>query len=420
MNDRKLKLDVKEFELDNGLKVIMSRRDELPIIALNMTFHVGSKDEDEDKTGIAHLLEHLMFEGSPNTEKGEFDEILNKNGGDSNAYTSWDMTGYYLVLPSSKLELGLWLDSDRLAGFGITEESFKIQKSVVLEEKLQTQDSVPYGSLEEESCKRLFKKSGYKWPIIGFTDNINNLKFSDVKKFFDKFYKPNNAVLCIVGDIDFEETQKLVTKYYGTIERGEPIVRKPYEDEYLKSEDLADIYSDVQLPGRFLFYLVPKFGSKEYYDMQILNQILTAGESSMLYNELVYKYQIANEAESMIYGMEHISIFFVNLIARKGADLNEIEQKYDYIIEKIKKGDFPDEDVQKAKNKLETGFFSRFSSDVFISEKLSEYKVLFGKYEKLIDEIDMYENITKKDIVEVANKYLNKNQRVNLSYIPKD
>ena len=420
MNDIKLKLDVKEFELDNGLKVIMSRRDELPIIALNMTFHVGSKDEDEDKTGIAHLLEHLMFEGSPNTAKGEFDEILNKNGGDSNAYTSWDMTGYYLVLPSSKLELGLWLDSDRLAGFGITEESFKIQKSVVLEEKLQTQDSVPYGSLEEESCKRLFKKSGYKWPIIGFTDNINNLKFSDVKNFFDKFYKPNNAVLCIVGDIDYEETQKLVTKYYGTIERGKPIIRKPYEDEYLKTEDLTDIYSDVQLPGRFLFYLIPKFGSKEYYDMQILNQILTAGESSMLYNELVYKYQIANEAESMIYGMEHISIFFVNLIARKGADLNEIEQKYDYIIEKIKKGDFPDEDVQKAKNKIETGFFSRFSSAVFISEKLSEYKVLFGKYEKLIDEIDMYENITKKDIIEVANKYLNKNQRVNLSYMPKD
>jgi predicted Zn-dependent peptidase len=421
VNDNfKLKLDVEEFELENGLKVILCRRDELPIAAMNMTFLVGSKDEDEDKTGIAHLLEHLMFEGSPNTEKGEFDEILNKNGGDSNAYTSWDMTGYYLVLPSSKLELGLWLDSDRLAGFGITEESFEIQKNVVLEEKLQTQDGVPYGSLEEESSKRLFKTSGYRWPIIGYTENIKNLKFNDVKDFFFKYYKPNNAVLSIVGDIDFEKTKKLVSKYYGTIERGEPIIRKPFNDGFLNSEQSDTIYSDVQLPGKFLFYLIPKFGSSEYYALQVLNQILTAGESSKLFNELVYNSRLANEAESIIYGMEHISLFFVNLIARKGIELKDIEEKFDYIIEGIKKGDFSDAEVQKAKNKLETGFFSKFSSAVFISEKLSEYHVLFGSYKKLTDEIDMYENITKKDIVETANKYLNKNQRVNLSYLPKE
>jgi len=415
-----LKLDVKEFELENGLKVIMCKRDELPIAAMNMTFLVGSKDEDEDKTGIAHLLEHLMFEGSPNTEKGEFDEILNKNGGDSNAYTSWDMTGYYLVLPSSKLELGLWLDSDRLAGFGITEESFEIQKSVVLEEKLQTQDGVPYGSLEEESSKRLFLKSGYRWPIIGYTENIKKLKFSDVRSFFDKYYKPNNAVLSIAGDIDYEETQKLVTKYYGTIDKGEPIIRKPFEDTYLTVEKKDTIYSDVQLPGKFLFYLIPKFGSKEYYVLQLLNQILSAGESSKLFNELVYNSRLANEAESSIYGMEHISLFFVNLIARKGINLNDIEEKFDNIIDKIKKGDFPDADVQKAKNKLETGFFSKFSSAVFISEKLSEFQVLFGSYKKLTEEIDMYENISKQDVVDVVNKYLNKNQRVNLSYLPKE
>jgi len=421
LNDNlRLKLDVKEFELDNGLKVIMCRRDELPIVALNVTFLVGSKDEDEDKTGIAHLLEHLMFEGSPNTQKGEFDEILNKNGGDSNAYTSWDMTGYYLVLPSSKLELGLWLDSDRLAGFGITEDSFNIQKNVVLEEKLQTQDNVPYGSLEEESSKRLFKKSGYRWPIIGFTKNINNLKFEDVKRFFDIYYKPNNAVLSIAGDIDFEETQRLVTKYYSTIERGEPILRKSFEDDFLTSEDSATIYSDVQLAGKFLFYLIPEFGSREYYIMQVLNQILTSGESSKLFNELVYNARLATEAESMIYGMEHISLFFVNLIARKDIKLEIIEENYDIIIDKIKNGDFLETDVQKAKNKLETGYFSKFNSSVFISEKLSEYRLLFGDYKKLIDEIDMYENITKKDIVEVANKYLNKNQRVNLSYLPKE
>jgi zinc protease len=421
VNDNiKLQLDVKEFELANGLKVIMSKRNELPIVAMNMTFYVGSKDEDEKKTGIAHLLEHLMFEGSPNIGKGEFDEILNKNGGESNAYTSWDLTGYYLVLPSSKLELGLWLDSDRLSGFGITEESFEIQKDVVLEEKLQTQDNIPYGSLEEESCKRLFKTSGYKWPVIGFRENIENLKFSDVNEFFKIYYKPGNAILSIVGDIDYMETEKLVTKYYGGIAKGDKVVREKFTDSFLKSEAKDTIISDVQLAGKFLFYLIPKFGSKEYYEMQVLNQILTAGESSKLYNEIVYKLQLANEAESLIYGMEHISIFFVNLIARKGIDVEELEKKFDNIMDKIKNGGITEEEVQKAKNKLETNYYAKFSSSIFTAEKLAEYKILFGDCEKLMDEINAYEKIEKEDIIKVAKKYLNKNQRVNLSYLPKE
>jgi zinc protease len=419
-DNKGLELDIKEFELQNGLRVIMSRRSELPIAAMNMTFHVGSKDEDEDKTGIAHLLEHLMFEGSPNTERGEFDEILNKNGGDSNAYTSWDLTGYYLVLPSSKLELGFWLDSDRLAGFGITEESLEIQRNVVLEEKLQVQDNVPYGSLEEESSKRLFKSSGYRWPVIGFKENIENLKFSDVRNFFEKYYKPNNAVLSVVGDIDYSETEKQITKYYGGIDRGVSFKRKAFSDKFLETEQKDTIISDVQLPGKFLFYLIPKVGSKEYYEMNILNQILTSGESSKLYNELIYKSQYANEAESILYGMEHISIFFVNLIARKDIGPDELEKKYDEIISGIRNGNFSDEEIRKAKNKLETSYFSKFNSSVYVSEKLSEYKILFGKYERLLDEIDLYEKIGRDEIIDVSNKYLNNNQRVNLSYIPKE
>lgn len=421
MNDiKKLNLDIKEFELPNGLKVIMSRRNEIPIVAANMTFHVGSKDEDENKTGIAHLLEHLMFEGSPNTGKGEFDEILNKNGGDSNAYTSWDLTGYYLVLPSNKLELGLWLDSDRLAGFGITEESFEIQKNVVLEEKLQVHDNVPYGSLEEESSKRLFKNSGYKWPVIGYKENIENLKFTDVKEFFDTFYKPNNAVLSIVGDIDYTETEKQIIKYYGGIQRGCDIIRKEFKEDYLKNEIKDVIVSDVQLGGKFLFYLFPESGSKEYYGMKVLNTILSAGESSRLYKELIYNSQIAYEAESFVYGMEHISIFFVNLIARKGFQPDDLQKNFDSIINSIKNGDFSENEIRKAKNKLETNYFSKFSSSVFLSEKLSEYSVLHGSYIGMINEIDMYENIDKNDLIELTNKYLSNNNRVNLSYISKD
>jgi zinc protease len=413
-------VDIKEFELGNGLKVIMSKRGELPIVAVNMTFHVGSKDEDENETGIAHLLEHLMFEGSPNTGKGEFDEILNKNGGDSNAFTSWDLTGYYLVLPSSKLELGFWLDSDRLTGFGITEESLEVQRSVVLEEKLQMHDNVPYGSLEEESSKRLFKTSGYRWPVIGFKHNIEKIKLADIKKFFELYYKPNNAVLSIVGDIDYYETEKLVKKYYGGISRGNEIKRKPYSDTYPVEEIKDSIISDVQLPGKFLFYLIPKIGSREYYTFNILNQVLTAGESSRLYNELIYKAQLANEAESYIYGMEHISIFFVNLISRKGIDTGELEKKFDKILNEVLNGEISEAEIEKAKNKLETNFFSRLTSSIFLSEKLSENKILLGEKSILLDEIEEYRKIGKEDIIEMAKKYLNINKRVNLTYLPKE
>lgn len=421
MSDKyRIPIDIKEFELPNGLKVIMSKRSELPIASLNVTFYVGSKDEEKGKTGIAHLLEHLMFEGSPNTGKGEFDEILNKNGGDSNAFTSWDLTGYYLVLPSSKLELGFWLDSDRLAGFGITEESFKVQKSVVLEEKLQVIDNVPYGSLEEESNKRLFKQSGYRWPVIGYEKDIENLKLQDIKDFFGKYYKPNNAVLSIVGDIDYIETEKQIKKYYGGIERGDEIVRRPYTDKYPEKEIKDVILNDAQLPGKFIFYLFPKIGSIDYYIMNVLNQILTAGESSRLFNELIYKSQIANEAESLIYGMEHISIFFVNLIARQGIEPDELESKFDDIMAEIKNGMITDKEIEKAINKLETGFYQRFNSFIYLSEKLSEYKILLGDYNKLLDEINIFRKINKEKVINVANKYLNKNKRVNLSYIPNE
>ncbi len=415
-----LKLDIKEFELNNGLVVIMSKKNTLPIVSMNMTFHVGSKDEIIGKTGIAHLLEHLMFEGSPNTGKGEFDEILNKNGGDSNAYTSWDLTGYYVVLPSSKLELAFWLDSDRLAGFNISEDSFQIQKSVVLEEKLQMIDNTPYGTVEEESSKRLFKNSGYRWPIIGYKEDIVNLKLTDIKEFFYKYYRPNNAVLSIVGDIDYIETEKLIKKYYGDIVSSEIPKRKDYIDDFLKLEKKDIIKSNVNLPGKFLFYLIPKIGSKEYYELKILNNILSSGESSLLYNELIYNLKIAYEVESFLYGMEHISIFFVNIIASNGVSPEELELEFDKIIDNIKNGKFSDEDLMKAKNKLETNFYTNLNSSIFLSEKLSEYKIFFNDYEKFFGEIKIYENITKKDIINIAKHYLNKEQRVNLSYIPKE
>ena len=408
----------KEFELSNGLKVIMSRISEIPMVALNTTFKVGSKDEEEDKTGLAHFIEHLMFEGSKFLKSGEFDEILNRNGGESNAFTTWDSTSYYIVIPSNKLETALWLDSNRFFDISLTEKSFVKQKEVIFEEKLQVYDNTPYGSLEVESSRRLFSKSGYKSPIIGDMEHLKIMRLEDVFAFFRKYYIPNNAVLSIVGDIDYYETEKLVRKYYDDINRGGEIFSKEYFDDDIEEEITGDIFDNIHLTGKFLFYKLPKPGSKAYYAMQILNGILSNGDSSRFYKELVYRKELVNDIESYLYDMEKVSLFSVSSIALIGRSIFEIEKEIDIIIEEVKSGNIHDYEIQKIKNKIEAGFNTRKFSIISLAERFSHIKTFFDDCETINNEILNYLDITKEDIVNAANIHLNKNQRVNLNYFP--
>ena len=413
-------VDFKEHTLDNGLQVVMSKFGNIPMVVVNTTFHTGSKDEEENKTGLAHLFEHLMFEGSPNIPKGRFDEILNKNGGDSNAYTSWDSTSYYVVIPSNHLETALWLDSDRINGFGISKESLEIQKDVVLEEKLLYVDNSPYGSLEEESSKRLFKNSGYRWPIIGNMDDLRKVTLEDIKEFFAKYYKPNNAVISVVGDIDYDNTLRSIEKYYGNISPGGEIIRKEYTEDDIKKEMREDIYDNIHLDGKFIFYRMPEMGTKDYYAMSILNGILSEGDSSRFYNELEYKSKLVSEIDTTLYGMEKTSIFIISAIAMQGKSLEEIENKIDNIIGDIKKGNISDKEFKKIQNRIETYYNSKRQSIVSLADKFSYLKTFYNNCEKINFEIIDYLSVSKEDLVNTANKYLNPEQRLVLNYLPKN
>lgn len=420
----KVKLDIpsleyKEHTLDNGLKIVMSKFGNIPMVAVNTTFHVGSKDEDENKTGLAHLFEHLMFEGSQNIPKGKFDEILTNNGGDSNAYTSWDSTSYYLTIPSNHLETGLWLDSDRIHGFNVSEESLEIQKDVVLEEKLMYVDNSPYGSVEEESSKRLFSTSGYRWPIIGNMDDLKKVTLTDLKNFFESYYKPDNAVISIVGDIDYDNTVKLVEKYYGNISRGRQIERKRYYEENIETEIREDIYDAIQLEGKFIFYRLPEIGTKDYYTMSLLNGLLSEGESSRFYRELEYKNELVNESDSNLYGMEKVSLLCLSFLAMKGKNLEVIENKIEEIINEIKAGNISDNEITKIKNKIETFYNSKRQSIVSLADRFSYFKTFYNDCSKINFEIIDYVSTTREDIISAANKYLNNNQRLVLNYLPK-
>lgn len=404
--------------LANGLRAVFYKTDKIPCICLNMTYHVGAKDDGE-KSGIAHLFEHLMFEGSPNVPHGKFDAILQDVGGDSNAFTSWDVTSYYITVPSNSLEVAMWIDSDRLAGFGITKEMLEIQKDVVNEEKNYIVDNTPYGSVEDESSLRLFKNSGYRDSILGNMKILKKLTIEDIQNHFEKYYAPNNAVIALAGSFDMEEAKALVEKYYGGISVGKPFTRREF-NEYDITEEIKDtIYDNIQLPAKFIFYRVPEHGTKDYYALQILSSILSKGESSLLNKKLVYDLTLANEVDSSVTGMEQTSVFGISAISLKGRDLDIIGEAIDETIDEIQKGNISDEQIEKVKNNIETRNALKKSSIVNLAENLSFDTLVFGDSNRINTEIFNYLSITKEDIIAAANKYLKKNQRVVLDYQPK-
>ena len=420
INKNFINLDYREFTLNNGLKVVMSVNKKIPVLTVNSTFHIGSKDEDENKTGLAHLFEHLMFEGSENVEKGNFDEILNSNGGDSNAYTSWDITSYHISIPSNKLELALWLDSGRIAGFRIDNESLEIQKKVVMEEKLQVHDNTPYGSVEAESSKRLFKNSGYKSPIIGNMEHLEKVDLIDINNFFNMYYVPCNMVLSVVGDIKFDETEKMIKKYYENIPPGKYIERKLYDESEILAEICETIFDDINLPGKFYFYRIPKSGTREYYISHLISAMLTEGDSSRLYRELVYDKQLLNEVDSAIYGMEDVSLFNINSIAMEGADINEIENRIDDELNNIKEGKFTEDEIFKVKNRIITKYITKLQTNNNLADKFSEIRTFYPDCSKINKEINEYDDITKSEITDFASEFLDKKKRVVLNYLPRE
>jgi predicted Zn-dependent peptidase len=409
---------IEEMTLANGLRAVFYKTDNIPSVCINMMYHVGGKD-DKENTGMAHLFEHLMFEGSPNVPHGEFDAILQDLGGDSNAFTSWDVTSYYITIPSNALEVALWLDSDRLAGFGITTEMLEIQKDVIAEERKYVFDNTPYGSVEEESNLRLFKTSGYRNSILGNMSILRKLKIGDIKSHFEKYYAPNNAVLALAGSFDIDEAKALVEKYYGGISVGKPFNRTAFS-EYDIAEEIKDtIYDNIQLPAKFIFYRVPEQGTKEYYALQILSSILSKGESSLLEKKLVYELALANEVDTSVTGMEQTSIFGINAISLKGRNLDIIGAAIDETLDEIQNGNIKEEEIEKVKNKFETRNALKKSSIISLAENLAYDKLIFDDSNRINTEIYNFLSITKKDIIEAANKYLKKSQRVVLDYLPK-
>lgn len=419
MHEDKYKISFEEFELDNGLKAVLSKDTSIPSIVINICYKVGSKDEQVNKRGLAHLFEHLMFEGSKNVPQGLYDKYCLMAGGENNAYTNEDKTNYYIILPAHQIELGLWLESDRMHEFSVTDEGLETQKEVVIEEKKQVFDNRPYGSVSLEFPPRLYRSGGYSWDTIGYSEDISSTSLADAKFFFGNFYTPNNAVISISGDIDYDNTFKLINKYFGDIPRGNTVRTNNYDTSFNHGEVKEIIRDNIQLPGVFIAYRIPAQGTKEQFTFDILSDILTTGESSRFYKRLVYEKQLASDIGCYVDAKEFTGVFYVYCILMPGVKMEEVEAELDILIEETKTGLMEESELEKIKNRTETRFAYRIQSITNKADLLAHYKTFYNNPSLINTNINRYLNVTLEDIREAASKFLVKENRVQLNYLPK-
>ena len=281
-------VDFVEYDLENGLHVILHQDNKASVVVTSVLYHVGSKDEKEDRTGFAHFFEHLLFEGTQNIERGKWFTIVTANGGKNNAYTTDDFTYYYEVFPSNNLELGLWLESERMLHLVINKIGVETQNEVVKEEKRLRYDNSPYGNWLKYVRENLFKNHPYSRMPIGKMEHPDAATLEEFKAFNKKYYSPNNAVLVVAGNFDLEKTKKMVTDYFGTIPRGETVARKyPKEAEVSEAIETEAFDENIQVPALFTAYKIPDRTTRESKILDMVSTYLSDGNSSVLYRKLV-------------------------------------------------------------------------------------------------------------------------------------
>ena len=413
------KIDFEEYDLDNGLHVILHEDHSTPIAAVTVLYHVGSKNEDPERTGFAHFFEHLLFEGSENIERGEFDSYVTNAGGALNANTSQDRTFYFELLPSNQMELGLWLESERMLHANIQNIGVETQREVVKEEKRQRVDNQPYGSWLENMMKRLYTEHPYNWVPIGSMDHLNAAQLEEFMAFYKKFYVPNNATLSIAGDIDVEKTKELIAAYFGYIPRGADVVQQTVQEPALGGEKTATIYDNIQLPAIMMGYRMPPQTSDDAYALQMASSVLSGGPSSRMYKRLVDQDQTALQVFAFPFSLEQGGAFITFSLANAGKTIDDMVPALEEEISKLQNELISEREFQKIQNQMESNFIQSNSKMAGIAESLADYHTYYGDANYINTEIERYRSVTREDIQRVAQKYLVKDNRVVLRYLPK-
>ena len=414
------KVEFEEYDLKNGLHVILHQDNSAPVVTVNVMYHVGAKDEENGKTGMAHFYEHLLFTGTKNIERGKWSEIQSARGGTGNASTDWDRTNYYQTYPSNELKLALWMESERMLHPIIDQKAVDTQNEVVKEEKRQRMDNAPYGKvIYGDVYNEIFDKHNYGRPMIGYIKDLDAAKLEEFQAFYNKWYMPNNAVLVVAGDFDKAEAKTWVKDYFASIPKREAPKREKIVEPVRTKEKRVKVYdANIQLPLVGMGFITPSFKERDAKVLDVISTILSNGKSSRLYKKLVDDKKMALQAFSFSRPLEDYSVYLIGSILAQGADKDELIKEIDDEIVKLQTELISDEDLQKVRNKFENQFVSSNSNVQGIAATLAREYLLGGDTNRINNELDIINSITKEEIREAAKKYLAKNKRVVMDYLP--
>lgn len=418
MNTTDSKIPFTEYDLPNGLHVILSPSDDKPIVAVNLWYHVGSKDEDPSRTGFAHLFEHLMFEGSAHVKKTEHFKYIQNAGGTLNATTSFDRTNYFETLPSHKLELALWLESDRMLSLDVSAENFENQRAVVKEERRQRYDNQPYGRIFETILHHLYPTSGYHWATIGSMQHLDETTIEEVQAFHKKWYMPNNASLAITGMFDTSSAKQLVEKYFGDIPKG--IAAKRYEQNIMPvGKKIRLTMNDaVALPAVAIAFQSAELYSPRDHAMDILSNVLSSGRSSRLYKSLVYEKQSAKNVSAYNISLEKSGVFMINCIAQTGVAPEKLEEIIWQELRKVESEGISDSELEKAKNRTIMNRAQSLQQLARRADNLQQAYTYTKRTEAANEELNRLLTLQTSDIQAAARKFLDPESAVTLYTVP--
>lgn len=415
----RIQFSVVKYNLANGLTVILHADNSLPLVSYHTWYKVGSRDEYAGVTGAAHMLEHMMFKGSKRFPGNDYDRILHENGITNNAFTSYDYTGFYQSLPSSKLDLMMQLEVDRMANLLLREEDLKTEKEVVKEERRWRVDNNPVMALFELTMSTVFKTHSYKNPVIGTMEDITNFNVATLRKFYETYYVPNNAVLVIAGDIRIAEVKKMIEKYYGGLVKRDLPARDVKKETTQTVQYNAKIKKDVNANSfNLVFQSVPQ-GHPDSYALDLICTMLGSGSSSRLYKRLIYSKELATGVDCSHYNLKDQGVLNIHVSLKPGIDIedplnlvyNEVYMFRNFLVK--------DAELEKAKTLAIKSHVDSLRTLDNKARLLAAAEISTGSYETLFTDVEKLQSVTLADIKTVASKYLNQYQRSIISLSPK-
>ena len=384
------KVDFEEYNLDNGMHVILHNDTSAPVVVTSVMYHVGAKDENPDRTGFAHFFEHLLFEGTQNIKRGEWSKIVTANGGVNNANTTDDRTYYYEVFPSNNLELGLWMESERLMHPIINQIGVDTQNGVIKEEKRTRMDNQPYGNFLTVVKENIFKNHPYRWMPIGSMEHLDAATLEEFQAFNKKFYTPNNAVLVVAGQIDVAQTKEWIQKYFGSIPKGETLKKQTYTEEPI-TQTIKATYQDpnIQIPAIVTAFRTPSMKTRDARVLDLISSYLSGGKSSKLYKKIVDEKKTALEIGAFGLSQEDYGMYIIYGLPMTPFTSADVLKEIDEEIVKIQTNLISEKDFEKLKNTFDNQFVNANANVEGIAESLAKYYMLYGDVNLINNEIDL-------------------------------